>query len=231
MASERFFSLSPPSLTANTVSTRITMLAENKVWSITGVYGPQSDADKILFLQEIMDVRNHVLPAWLLLGDFNLILNAHEKNNARVNLPMLNRFKTTVDSLEPARIELRGKKYTWCNDQQSPTMTRIDHFFASADWLELFPRTDLRALASLGSDHNALFLQGDVSIGFYRVFRFESHWTNMPRFMDTVTDTWNKPVNTQDAILRLHVKLLRTAKALRNWRQKSLGGGKCARRC
>ena len=33
------------------------MLAENKEWSISGVYGPQNDADKILFLQEILDLR------------------------------------------------------------------------------------------------------------------------------------------------------------------------------
>jgi exonuclease III len=156
-ASEHFFTLSQPLLTTNTISTRLTMLAENKVWSIIGVYGPHSDADKISFLQEITDLRTQTLPAWLLLGDFNIILSAQEKNNAHLNLPMINRFRVAVDNLE---LELRGKKYTWCNDQQSPTMTRIDHLFASADWLEMFPRTDLRALPSLGSDHNTFVLTG-----------------------------------------------------------------------
>jgi hypothetical protein len=138
---------------------------------------------------------------------------------------MINRFRVTVDNLE---LELRGKKYTWCNDQQSPTMTKIDHLFASADWLEMFPRTDLRALPSLGSDHNALFLQGVVNRDFYRGFRFESYWVHMPGFLDTVKESWIKPVNMQDAILRLHVKMLRTAKALKIWRRKSLGGWKVA---
>lgn len=108
-ASDRFFSLSQPHLTTHTVSVTITMKAENKTWTLTGVYGPQSDADKILFLQEITDLRTHCLPAWLMLGDFNLILNAQEKNNARLNLPMINRFRTTIDNLELARIELRGE--------------------------------------------------------------------------------------------------------------------------
>ena len=39
-ASDRFFNISQPHLTAHTVSTTITMLAENKTWTITGVYGP-----------------------------------------------------------------------------------------------------------------------------------------------------------------------------------------------
>lgn len=45
-ASERFFTISQPHLTTNTVSAKITMLAENKKWSITGVYGPQSEQIK-----------------------------------------------------------------------------------------------------------------------------------------------------------------------------------------
>jgi hypothetical protein len=39
-ASERFFRLDNPHLTDNTVSGTLTMLPENKEWSITGVYGP-----------------------------------------------------------------------------------------------------------------------------------------------------------------------------------------------
>ena len=56
-ASEHFFTLTQPHLTTNTVTTKLTILAENKEWSISGVYGPQNDADKILFLQEILDLR------------------------------------------------------------------------------------------------------------------------------------------------------------------------------
>jgi hypothetical protein len=36
-AYERFFTLSQPLLTTNTILARLTMLVENKVWSITGV--------------------------------------------------------------------------------------------------------------------------------------------------------------------------------------------------
>jgi len=95
------------------------MLAENTSWSITGVYGPLADADKIAFMQEILDLRQHVLPAWLLLGDFNLIYQPQDKNNARINLSMLNNFKYTIDNLGLAPIDLQGKRFTWCthNDQ------------------------------------------------------------------------------------------------------------------
>jgi hypothetical protein len=48
-ASKRFFKVQQTHQTLNTVSASITMLAENKVWSITGVYGPQADLDKTFF--------------------------------------------------------------------------------------------------------------------------------------------------------------------------------------
>jgi exonuclease III len=224
--SARFFCLDDPHLTTNTVSASLRMLADNTKWSISGVYGPQSDQDKVLFMQEISGLKQLMLPEWLLLGDFNLIYRAQDKNNGRLNLPLLNAFKSAIDNLLLVPIELQGKKYTWSNDQQSPTMTKIDHVFASSEWLVIFPRTHLQALASLGSDHCPLYLQGDVNMDFYRGFRFESHWPSWPGFLETVKEVWDKPVNTQDAILRVHVKLLRTAKVLKLWRRKNFNDWK-----
>jgi hypothetical protein len=45
----------------------------NLTWHITGVYGPQGELEKRMFLREIKGVRDMVSPLWLLLGDFNLI--------------------------------------------------------------------------------------------------------------------------------------------------------------
>lgn len=43
----------------------------------------------------------------------------------------------------------------------------------------------------------------------------------MPDFMETVKEAWDKPVNTQDVILRLHVKLSRLTKVLTVWTHRS----------
>lgn len=41
----------------------------------------------------------------------------------------------------------------------------------------------------------------------------------MPGFMDTVATAWEQLVNTQNALLCMHVKLMRTARALKIWRR------------
>lgn len=78
-------------------------------------------------------------------------------------------------------------------------MTKIDHFFATAEWVELFLRIDIQALASMGSDHCPILLQGDTFFDFYQGFRFKAYWTNMPGFLNTVKGAWEQPVNTQNA--------------------------------
>ena len=86
-------------ITEHTVSGRITMLEENISWRITGVYGPQTDPEKIVIMQEISDLKHHMDEQWLLLGDFNLIYRVEDKNNQRVNINMLKRFRDTIDNL------------------------------------------------------------------------------------------------------------------------------------
>lgn len=219
--SDRYFHMQPLPPTDHSTSIKITMLEENVSWCLTGVYGPQEDQDKINFLQEISNLKQQMGAAWLIIGDFNLIYRAEDKNNNQVNIQMMNRFKNVIDNLQLAPLDLRGRRFTWCSssDNPNPTMTKIDHFLASTDWLQIFPRTDLQSLASMGSDHYPLFMQGDTDFDFYRGFRFESYWVDMPDFTQAVQAAWEQPVNTQDPMLRMHVKLMRTARALKIWRR------------
>jgi hypothetical protein len=62
-------------------------------------------------MQEISGLKQLMLPEWLLLGDFNLIYRTQDKNNGRLNLPLLNAFKSAIDNLLLVPIELQGKKH------------------------------------------------------------------------------------------------------------------------
>jgi hypothetical protein len=47
---------------------------EGRNWWFTGVYGPQADDEKVLFLQELRNIRALCNGPWLVAGDFNLII-------------------------------------------------------------------------------------------------------------------------------------------------------------
>jgi hypothetical protein len=65
-------------------------------WWLTCVYGPQSSDDKILFLQELRDIRAQCPGPWLVGGDFNLIYKDEDKNNSSMNRTMMGRFRRVI---------------------------------------------------------------------------------------------------------------------------------------
>ena len=103
-------------------------------WWLSVVYGPQEDGDKRLFLEELEAIRDHCPGPWAIIGDFNLILEEEDKNNARVNRRMMRAFRDTVATLQLLDIHLHGRRYTWSNERQSPTLVRLDRVLVSLDW-------------------------------------------------------------------------------------------------
>jgi endonuclease/exonuclease/phosphatase family metal-dependent hydrolase len=187
------------------------------------VYGPQSDADKLLFLQELRDLAAPDRERWLVVGDFNLIYQAADKNNTNLNRRLMGSFKATIDALHLKEIRLNGRRFTWSNGQDNPTLTRIDRFFCTPEWELLFPSCYLHSLPSTMSDHTPLLLQGDLDRAPSNFFRFENFWIEMEGFNQMVQTAWNRPVSASQPLKRLHIKMARTAKAIKQWKKTKIG--------
>lgn len=56
---------------------------------LTGVYGPQLDAHKLQFMEELRVVRTACTGPWAIAGDFNLIYRAADKNNDNIDRAMM----------------------------------------------------------------------------------------------------------------------------------------------
>ena len=159
---------------------------EGRNWWFTGVYGPQGDDEKVLFLQELRNIRALCNGPWLLGGDFNLIYQAADKNNANLDRAMMGRFRRFLDDNDLKEIPLLGRKYTWSNERRSPTLVRLDRAFCCGDWENIFPDAVLQSTAAGVSDHCPLILGLKVCTSGKRRFHFESFWTKLPSFLDAV---------------------------------------------
>lgn len=221
--SAQHFSLVSTFVTKNTITVVVRMLDDGAEWSLTSVYGPQRRRRKERFLDELKILKNRVTASWLLAGDFNMIYKASDKNNDRLDRRLMTKFRQMLQELELKEINLQGRKYTWTNGQENPTMTRIDRCFSSIQWEESFPTCHLQALVSTLSDHCPLMLQGATQTNVYSGFRFENYWIHMPGFKEVVSTAWNKPVQATDAFRKLHIKMSRTAKALKQWQRTNIG--------
>jgi exonuclease III len=130
---EDFFDLSNIELKANMITATITMRADGMEWKITVVYGPQGDAAKLQFLQELKSIPPPMHNRWLILGDFNLIYQEQDKNNSNLNRRLMGTFKAAIDHLHLKEIKLNRRRFTWSNQQDSPTLTRIDRLLCTPE--------------------------------------------------------------------------------------------------
>ena len=67
-------------------------------------------------------------------------------------------FKAAIDELNLKELRLNGRRFTWSNEQDSPTLTRIDRLFCTLVWKLTFPTCFLHSLPSLMSDNTPLLL-------------------------------------------------------------------------
>lgn len=102
-------------------------------WWFTGVYGPHQDIFKQEFIHELRTVRDECVGPWFLCGDFNMILREEDKNNSNINRLMMGRFRGFVNSMELKEIPLIGRRFTWSNQREVPTLVKLDHVFCTAD--------------------------------------------------------------------------------------------------
>jgi hypothetical protein len=114
-----------------------------------------------------------------------------------------------------------GRRFTWCNERELATHTRIDRVLVTKDWELAFPHFQLTLASTNVSDHCPIALKPMVNIPF-RSFIFQSHWLKDDQFKVVVSSAWNKHVQSTDPVRVLHTKLSRTEKALKRWNKEKV---------
>lgn len=163
----------------------------DEIWSLTAVYGPVDTHLQEGFLDELRAVRAAYQGPLLVCGDFNLIYQAADKSNDRLNRRSMRRFRRALDDTQLQELYLHGRLYTWSNERSRPTLERIDRAFGSVEWLERYPNHHLRCLSSDCSDHAPLLLQLRCEQWAKPRFRFEEFWTRLDGFDDVVREAWD----------------------------------------
>jgi hypothetical protein len=156
-------------------------------------------------------------------GDFNMILNASEKNNENLDRNMMQRFRAFVHEHELKDLYMHGRTYTWSNERERATLTRIDRVLVSVDWdLQHFEAV-LQGLSSSISDHAPLHLALNAAFRPKRRFRFENSWLKLDGFDEAVKEAWVCDPAIVDPFRRLDALFRSAAEHLQSWGQKRVG--------
>ena len=134
----------------------------------------------------------------------------------------MGRFCWFVNDLELKEIPL-WRRYTWSNERDSPILVKLDRVLCTNDWDDIYPESVLQTHATEMSDHCQLVLGLREGILGKKRFHFESFWTKLDGFLETVQHSWEQQVQGCSPLLRFALKLKRLSKALQSWSQKQVG--------
>jgi hypothetical protein len=109
-----------------------------------------------------------------------------DKNNNNAHRAMMGCFMRFLNDLELREVELLGRKFTWWNEREAPTLVQLDRVFTTLDWEGLFPGCFVQSSETSISNHCSLLLGlHDLTQGRRR-FHFESFWTHLEGFLEVV---------------------------------------------
>jgi hypothetical protein len=103
---------------------------------------------------------------------------------------MMTTFRHFVQEHEIKDLYLHGRRFTWSNEREVATLTRIDRAFVSVHWDLMHPDSILQALSSSVSDHAPIHMSLSTAFKPKRRFKFEAFWLNLEGFDEALREAW-----------------------------------------
>lgn len=130
----------------------------------------------LLLLRELTNLSFLCTTGWLLWGNFNSIRWAKEKSTYRRPTRHMDCFNSFINDASLLDIPLTNGLYTWSNFRDPPTLTLIDRFLATKEFLQKFQNVVSKHLHRPTSDYYPIHLSFGLNKWGPSPFRFENVW-------------------------------------------------------
>ena len=139
---------------------------------------------------ELTRIRSWWDVPWCLGDDFNVVRFPSEKVGSSNFSPSMHDFSDFIASNGLIDILLTRGDFTWSNNREVSSLSRIDRFLYSADWAEDYINILQKRLDRLNSDHFPIALECGNIQRRRRPFRFENMWLMAEGFVEQVRSWW-----------------------------------------
>jgi hypothetical protein len=127
-------------------------------WNLLVVYGAAHEEKKLAFLAELSHFYASNSEAMIFGGDFNIIRYINEKNSmdgVHKHTPL---FNSLIHFYVLREIVMIGGMFTWSNNQEVPTLEKLDRVLVTKDWEDIFSQASVCRLPREISNHNPLII-------------------------------------------------------------------------
>lgn len=195
---------------------KLSNVDNKKVWDLMIVYGAAQVEQKADFLTELAkEVYSQSHPL-MVGGDFNILRKESEKNKSGGYTKWSFIFNAIIEQANLREIQMGGRQFTWCNNQESPTLEKLDRVFINIDWEVAHPLTSVRPLVRAMSDHNPMLMETGQFLQPHKLFRFEQSWFLREDLVSIVSEVWNSSYNGSN-LERWQKRMKHMRKKLKGW--------------
>jgi hypothetical protein len=189
-------------------------------WAFSGVYGPNRNAERRLFWEELSGICSWWDVPWCVGGDFNTVRFPSERVGSDQTSPAMRDFSDFISSLGLLDIPMEGGSMTWSNFM---SRSRLDRFLFSPSLEDHFSKIIQRRLPLLLSDHFPVLLICGYLQKRKSPFRFENMWLKEAGFHDKVKQWWESYIFAGSSSFILAQKLKALKVDLRKWNVEVFG--------
>ncbi|KAK1554545.1 hypothetical protein Q3G72_013786 [Acer saccharum] len=166
----------------------------NKFWVLTVVYDNPSVGIRRKLWGYLSAIRSCFKGPWVVMGDFNEIINSAEKKGGR-GFFSNSGFADWINDNKLVDLGFIGQKYTWMTKRgiSEDIWVRLDRALCSMEWRVGFGEGYVRHLPRIISDHCPIMLclhSSHIPRGPLKPFRFEAMWLRHEEFSDMARRSW-----------------------------------------
>ncbi|GKV21679.1 hypothetical protein SLEP1_g31635 [Rubroshorea leprosula] len=156
-------------------------------WFLSGIYGRPQIATRALLWNELSTIAENISMPWMMIGDFNDVLDQSEKfGGNRICQARFRAYLECMNNCNMIDLGFVGNRFTWINMRFSHQLIRerLDRAWENPEWKLLFPEATLFHLPRTSSDHCPILLdlKPFTPRTGSRPFRMEKFWLDHPEF-------------------------------------------------
>ncbi|XP_062104406.1 uncharacterized protein LOC133815604 [Humulus lupulus] len=189
---------------------------------ITFVYAFNDANGRNLLWRDLKGLASRIRQPWVVLGDFNDILNTEERVGIRSQGIGTLAFKECIEECKLEDVKYLGCFFTWNNkqDKNSRIYSKLDRVMANQEWFIKYELTEVMFLPEGNLDHSPAVLTVYPEVrGGKQPFKYFRMWQLASDYKQKVQGSWDQPCQGT-AMFKLLQKLKRLKIVLRDINKK-----------
>ncbi|KAJ4906982.1 Endonuclease/exonuclease/phosphatase protein [Raphanus sativus] len=205
-------------------STRITL-------SVAFVYGFNTEVQRKDLWRELSELNSSTtlsISAWLVIGDFNQILNVGEHYSIQAfDSPIrgMDDLRSFLHLNDLSDLSSRGAYYTWTNCRpEDPILRKLDRAVVNSAWRSQFPDSLATFDPPGDSDHSpCLITLSPVAHSGRKSFKYFSFVSTHSNFLPSLRSAWGESVGTGSIFFTLGQRLKKAKECCKKINREGFG--------